>query len=160
MTRVYIGFLAAGLVAVASALFAAHATAQQQPVASENDPSAAIEVAQSMDEAAFKQMLVKNSPWNVTWQGVSSTGTQNMSFAPSADGGLTGKLFNLSRGGRDAMLKEIIVKEGRVNFVSADTGTKFEYRLNSDGTLGGVLNGQTMTGKMWEATAVAKPAGR
>jgi len=145
---------------VAGVLFATQVLAQQQPTTFANDPTAATQLAQSADEAAFKQMLVKNSPWNVTWKGAYSTGTQNMSFALSADGALTGKLFNLSAGGRDATLKEIIVKDGRVNFVSVDTGTKFEYRLNSDSTLSGVLNGMTMTGNRWEATAVAKPAGR
>jgi len=53
---------------VVSVLFAVQATAQQQPTASAQHRAAATQVAQSPDEAAFKQMLVKNSPWPVEWQ--------------------------------------------------------------------------------------------
>lgn len=148
------------LAAVASVLFAALATAQQQPTTSANDPSTAAQIAQSPDETAFKKDLVKNSPWDVTWEGKFSSGTQNMSFALGADGVMTGKLFNLSAGGRDAALKEISVKGNCINFVSSDTGTKFKYCLTDSGMLDGVLNGMTMSGNRWEATAKATLAKR
>lgn len=164
MSRVYISFLAACLAAAASALFAADATAQQQPIASENDPNAAIEVAQSMDEAAFKQMLVKNSPWTVEWNSTTfvSSGKFGLSFAVDKDGKLSGQFLGdptSARGTSPGPLKEVVLKKNCVDVVNP-SDTKFNYCLAADSTLKGMCEGISKTGNRFACDAVAKPAGR
>ncbi|MBI2108970.1 MAG: hypothetical protein HYT93_02185 [Parcubacteria group bacterium] len=113
-------------------------------------------VASTMDETAFKQVLVNSSPYHAKWETPWASGTQDMSFALDANGNLTGKLFNLSNAGRDATLKNIVIEGNRVRFVSADTGSQFKYELNKDGTLSGTIEGTGPRGS-WTASVKAVP---
>lgn len=165
MSRVYIGFLAACLAAAASALIAAHATAQQQPVASGNDPNAAIQVAQSMDEAAFKQMLVKGSPWTVVAE--SQRGTKWTSFSTFALGNdgatLTGTRYD-SQNRPDGQLEQIAVKMNcvsyAISFPGRPQGNKYNSCLAADGTLKGTYEGVSSSGNSYTGEIFATPAGQ
>ena len=160
MSRTYIGFLAACLTAAASALFSSQAAAQQQPTAIAIDPVVATEIAQSMDEAAFKQRLVANSPWLQSWKTISRNGTVELSFSIGKDGNLTGKLFNFKDKDAtdDTPMKDISVKGSELRFVNARSHTVFTYRLNSDDTMSGTFEGTSSRGNRVEGTMKATPA--
>lgn len=150
--------------AFAAALFAGQATAQQKSITSANDLNAVAQVAQSPDEAAFKDMLVKNSPWNVEWKSTTntSTGTFGLSFAVDKDGKLSGQFLGdptKARGTSPGPLKKVALKKNCVDVVNP-SDTNFEYCLAGDGTLNGKCEGITGRGNRFACEAVAKPAGR
>lgn len=145
--------------AVASGLISAQATAQQQSSTSAKDFTAAAQVAQSLDEAAFKQMLVKNSPWNVEW-GLEGR-THKISFALENDGTtLTGKFFSSSSSSSDQPMKDIVPRKNCVRFVASNSGNTYDYCLTEKGTLKGTMSGISRSGNRFNYDAVAKPASR
>lgn len=133
------------------------AMAQPKPAASANLPNAATQIAESPDETAFKQMLVKNSPWQVTWETFNnSSGTHKLRFVPGKDGAmLIGEYFYSSSGTPPGLLENIVVKKNCVKFVTSIKGNTYDYCLTGDGTLKGTVEGFSSG-----VTAVAKPAAR
>ena len=161
MSRVYIGFLAACLAAAVSVLFSPQAAAQQQPTA--NEANAAIWVAQAPDEAAFKQMLVKGSPWKVEWKSAKgNTGTHSITFALEKDGATLGGMYlpDIQRTA-PGPLKDMVLKKNCIDFIlPTSTGQKYNYCLAGENTLKGAYEGFTTKGNRFTGEAVAKPAGR
>ena len=165
MSRVYISFLAACLAAAASASFAAHATAQRQSNAIAIDSVTPTEVAQAPDESAFKQMLIKGSPWTVVTESQRGTKwTSTYNFALGSDGAtLAGKRYD-SFNRPDGEVEKITIKKDCVSYVISFSDRAQENKYNcclaADGTLKGTYEGVSSRGNAYTGGVVAKPAGR
>ena len=90
-----------------------------------------------MDETAFKQLLVKNSPWRVMWNNSFYDGTFKISFAV-ADDNVTGEFFENSGGRLNSPLKNIVIHDNQcVSFISGTEKTEYDYCLQESGALTG-----------------------
>lgn len=135
------------------------AMAQPKPASSANIPNATTQIAESPDETAFKQMLVKNSPWKVEWESetTGNTGTHQITFAPGQDAAtLSGRFLGSSRNS-PGPLSDIVLKKNCVS-LTLSTGSRYDYCLAGDRTLKGPYEGETGSGYSFSGKAVAKPA--
>lgn len=153
------------LATFASVLFAAQAAAQQQPSTSAKDLIAATEVAQSLDESAFKKMLVKSSPWTVVTESQrGTTWTSTYTFALGSDGAtLTGKRYD-SFNRPDGEVEKVTIKKDCVSYVIrfSDRAQENKYNccLAADGTLKGTYEGVSSRGNSYTGGVVAKPSAK
>lgn len=116
-----------------------------------------------MDEAGFKQMLAKGSPWSVKWEHANSPftkGTHKLRF--KKDGNvLSGEFFGSDRGSADLPLKDVAIKTENnkmcVKFVAGQSPRKYNYCLEKDGTLKGDYEGQSRSGNLYSGKAAATP---
>lgn len=152
-----------GIGAMVSMLFSSQAAAQYEPTAATRTLSSLIQVAENPADRAFKNMLIKNSPWSVTWERVTRSGTHKINFAFAEDGTtLTGGFFDSSSASRPGPMKNIVLKvnDGKncIHLVSSMSDNEYDYCLQENGTLTGTQRGWTSTGNPKEGTVIARPA--
>ncbi len=117
-------------------------------------------LADTVDEAAFKQLLVNNSPWSVTWKndgGTFAKGTHKLRFVVK-DGTISGVFFDSDRGSGDMPLTNVRVTGSCIKFVTGQNPRTYNYCLR-DGVLTGDYEGQSRSGDWYTGKATGKPTG-
>ncbi|MBI2618289.1 hypothetical protein HYW58_02450 [Candidatus Kaiserbacteria bacterium] len=111
------------------------------------------------DEDAFKELLVKQSPWDVSWENQSGAkGTHKLRF--KKDGAaLSGEFFGSDRGSADLPLKNLTVTSSCVKFITGQNPRTYNYCLK-DGILTGDYEGQSRSGNWYTGKATGKPTGK
>lgn len=118
----------------------------------------------TMDEMAFKKVLVENSPWSVAWEndgdGGLLSGTHKIRFM--TDGTvIAGELFASSSGTRSSAMESLKFKNNTcVKFTSGASGREYSYCLQPDGTLTGDYEGMRNDGASYGGEVTATPAKR
>ena len=113
-----------------------------------------------MKETAFKQLIVKSSPWSVTWKSNFYDGTFKMRFAV-AGSNITGEFFDNSGGRLDGSLEDIVIHDNQcVSFITSTSGTKFDYCLEESGALTGTYIYTSGIGETTKGTSTALPRAR
>ncbi|MBI2108961.1 MAG: tetratricopeptide repeat protein [Parcubacteria group bacterium] len=97
---------------------------------------------------SFAEILVQNSPWNVSWErtegpGRFSSGTFKMSFSHSSGKeALSGRFFESSIGAEDGSLDNFVIKGNCVSFTfSAGNKNYYYFCFTKKDSLTGIISG-------------------
>ncbi|MBI2618288.1 tetratricopeptide repeat protein [Candidatus Kaiserbacteria bacterium] len=117
------------------------------------------ETSSSVNTVTFKNMLVQNSPWSVSWESsFGNSGTQKISFSAVLGGtNLRGSVISSET--RVGDMENLIIEDNCVSFTFSVSGTRYKYCLTESNILEGIYSGVDARGNFFLGSATAKPSG-